>query len=312
MTRVLHFSDVHIEHGFAGVPLRSFLNKRALGLANLRLRRGPLFAQAIAKVGALSRFMADEGVDLCVCTGDYTALGTDPELSLAREVIEPLTKAPRGFVTVPGNHDVYLPDALEDARFARHFGDLLGTDLPELSVDGVWPQVRLIGDDLAVIAINSSRPNPELTRSSGRVPEAQLDALGAILEHPRVAGRFVIVATHYALRRADGLPDRPTHGLENDGALIGVLARVERGVYLHGHIHRRYHQRVPGLLMDVCGAGSATQAGREGLWVIDVEGRSAIATPGTYRDGRYVLEPEAVVRLGSSRDELGCRKLAPV
>jgi 3',5'-cyclic AMP phosphodiesterase CpdA len=256
--------------------------------------------------------MVDEGVDLCVCTGDYTALGTDPELSLAREAIEPLTKAPRGFVTVPGNHDVYLPDALEDRRFERHFGDLLGTDLPELAVDGTWPQVRLVDDDLAIIAVNSSRPNPELTRSSGRVPEAQLDALGTILEHPRVAGRFAIVATHYALRRADGQPDRPTHGLENDAALIGALARVERGVFLHGHIHRRYHQRVPGLRMDVCGAGSATQAGREGFWVIDVEGRSAIATPGTFRDGRYVLEPEAAVRLGSPRDPLGYQKLAPV
>jgi 3',5'-cyclic AMP phosphodiesterase CpdA len=295
MIRILHFSDVHIERGFPGVPLRAFFNKRALGLANLRLHRAPYFADAVAKMAALARFMEAERVDVCVCTGDYTALGTEPELRLAREAVEPLTRAPRGFVTVPGNHDVYLPDS----RFTRHFGDLLGTDLPELSVDGVWPQARLFGDGLAIVAVNSARPNPELTRSSGRVPDAQLEALGAILDHPRLEGRFVVVATHYALRRQDGQLDRPSHGLDNHEALVGVLRRVERGVYLHGHVHRRYHLRVPGLRMDVCGAGSATQAGSEGLWILDVDGPSAVATPGTYRDGRYVLEPSAAVRLGA-------------
>ncbi|MBC7171849.1 MAG: metallophosphoesterase, partial [Polyangiaceae bacterium] len=165
MTRILHFSDVHVERGFSGVPISAFLNKRAIGFANLRLRRGPHFMEAIVKMNALALFMEEERVDVCVCTGDHTALGTHPELRLAREVIDPLTKAPLGMVTVPGNHDVYLPDAT-DGRFEKHFGDLLGTDLPELASDGVWPQVRLISDDLAIIAINTARPNPEVMRSS--------------------------------------------------------------------------------------------------------------------------------------------------
>ncbi len=298
MTRILHFSDVHVERGFPGVPLSAFFNKRAIGYANLRLRRGPHFMDAIVKVNALALFMEEERVDLCVCTGDHTALGTVPELKLAREVIDPLTKAPLGFVTVPGNHDLYLPDAA-DGRFAAHFGDLLRTDLPDLAVDGLWPQVRLFGDDLAIVAIESARPNPEVMKSSGRVPDAQLEALRRIARDPRIAGRFVVVATHYALCRPDGSPDRAGHGIDNCDAVVATLRAFDRGVYLHGHIHWRYHVRLPGLPMDVCCAGSATHAGREGFWVIDVDGGRAVATPGGYREGRYVLEPEGAVRLGA-------------
>ena len=95
-------------------------------------------------------------------TGDYTSLGTEPELVYARQTIEGLTKAPLGFLTVPGNHDLYLNEE-DQSGFDKYFGDVLGTDLPELSVDGVWPQVRLVGDSLAVVGINSARPNPQIT-----------------------------------------------------------------------------------------------------------------------------------------------------
>jgi 3',5'-cyclic AMP phosphodiesterase CpdA len=299
VTRILHFSDVHVERGFSKVPLSAFFNKRAIGFANLRLRRGPHFMDAIVKMNALALFMEEEGVDLCVCTGDHTALGTDPELRLAREVIDPLTKAPLGFVTVPGNHDLYLPDAA-DGRFERHFGDLLGTDLPDLSVDGLWPQVRLVRDDLAIVAINSARPNPEVMKSSGFVPTAQLEALGKIIRDPRVAGRFIIVATHYALCRPDGSPDRPGHGIDNYDAVIEALRPIEKGAFLHGHIHWRFHARLAGLRIDLCGAGSATHKAREGFWVLDVEDGDAVATPGTFHEGRYFLEPHAAMKLGGT------------
>jgi hypothetical protein len=65
---------------------------------------------------------------------------------------------------------------------------------------------------------------------------------------------------------------------------------------LHGHIHRRYHLRTaegPVLF----GAGSATQAGREGIWVYEIDERGARAVPGAIRDGQYVLEPEHTVHL---------------
>jgi 3',5'-cyclic AMP phosphodiesterase CpdA len=294
MIRVLHFSDVHVDVPLAQMPARGMLGKRLLGAANLMLRRKRLFAQARAKLAALGRFAEWQAIDLVICTGDYTALGTLVELEAARRAIEPLTRRARGFVTVPGNHDLYVPDTVADARFERTFGDLLGTDWPEHAVDGAWPAVRLYDRELAVVSVNSARPNPQLLRSSGRIPDQQLVALRAVLADTRLVGRTVLVATHYAPRRKDGSPDRFSHGLENADELLEICARAPRAAILHGHIHWRYHLQPRGNL-HLFGAGSATHRGREGLWLFEVDAGRVRAVPGSFADGDYRLdEAEAI------------------
>jgi len=288
---VLHFSDVHVEAPLAGVPWMEILNKRLLGIANLRLRRGRHFQRVLEKLEALIRFSRRERVDLVLCTGDYTALGLEPELKAARVAIEPFTLAPLGYVTVPGNHDVYLVDPGHGRRFDRYFGDLLRTDLPELAIDGVWPMVRLVNEDIAVVAVDSARPNPQPWRSSGRIPDAQLEALERIVRDDRIARRFVFVMTHYALRLRDGSRDKPWHGLENADALLRICAPL-RGAIVHGHVHWRYDLRIPGIGPHVFGAGSATHEGREGIWLFEIEPaeRTFRALPGRWTEGGYVLD----------------------
>ncbi|MGB5695125.1 MAG: metallophosphoesterase [Polyangiales bacterium] len=297
MTRILHVSDVHLENGFPGVPVRSFINKRLVGLANLQFRRRKAFAAAARKVEALVAFSKEQRIDLVICTGDFTALGTEPEIAYAREVIEPLTHAPLGFFAVPGNHDLYLRDTVEAGWFDHHFGEFMRTELPEYAVDGVWPQVWFPTEDLAVVGINSARANPKPTYSSGRIPEGQLDALARILDDARLLDRFVIIATHYAPRLANGRPDRPAHGLENADDLLSISAAARRGVIVHGHIHWRYHVRVPETPLTLCCAGSTTHAGREGLWIFEVGEGRATATPGAWDQTRYILETDGAIDL---------------
>jgi len=294
MIRVLHFSDVHVDIPLCAMPLRDLLvPKRMLGAANLELRRRKHFKQAREKLAELARFADREQIDLAVCTGDYTALGTEPELIAARAAIDAVIKRPLGFVTVPGNHDIYAEHAAH-ARFERVFGELLKTDLPELAVDGPFPIVRLFGDDLAVVAINSVRPNPQPWRSSGRIPNAQLAALRAALADPRVASRLVLVMTHYAPCRADGTPDKKLHGLDNAEALLEVCANAPRAAILHGHVHGRYHVLGPAG-QKLFGAGSATQEHREGIWVFELDGDGSTATPGTWNGVSYALDRAASV-----------------
>jgi 3',5'-cyclic AMP phosphodiesterase CpdA len=295
MIRVLHLSDVHVDVPVAQLPRRELLNKRLLGAANLVLRRGPHFAEARDKLATLARFAEREAVDLVVCTGDYTALGTAPELEAARAAIEPLTRRPRGFVTVPGNHDLYMPDTVADGRFYRFFGDLLGSDWPEYAVDGGFPAVRSYDAELAVVTVNSARPNPQPWRSSGRIPDAQLRALEAVLRDPRLAGRTVIVATHYAPRLRDGSRDRANHGLENADELLAICERFPRVALLHGHIHWRYHLHLRAGL-HLFGAGSATHAGREGIWLLEVERDRVRAVPGSFAAGDYQLDAREAVQ----------------
>lgn len=295
MIRVLHFSDVHVDVPLSAMPLRDLLvPKRILGAANLELRRRRHFKDARAKLAELARFSDREGVDLAICTGDFTALGTEPELIAAREAIDAVARRPLGFVTVPGNHDLYVHDSVREQRFERVFGKLLESDLPELAVDGPFPIVRFFGDDLVVVAVNSARPNPQLWRSSGRIPDAQLEALARVLDDPRVASRLLLLITHYAPRRADGTPDKRLHGLDNADALLELLAKVQRGALLHGHIHRCYHVLGPSG-QHLFGAGSTTQEHREGIWLYELDREGSLATPGTWNGTSYVLDREASV-----------------
>ncbi len=300
--RILHFSDIHLEApSWFEVPPSDWLGKRIVGGLNLWLRRRAHHRDAPAKLDALHRLIEEQRVDLLVCTGDYTALGTWPELRFARRRIAPLAaSAPMGLLTVPGNHDVYLTDARRDRRFERLFWRWLHTDLPAWRAgDGPFPAVRLLGKHLAIVAIDSSRPNPQPWKSSGRIPESQLRSLSALLTGP-LASRYVLLATHYAPRLPDGRPDAWRHGLENAEALLEACCIASgRLALLHGHIHHRFALRRPILPVDVFGAGSLTHAGREGLWLFqwdDAQQRGE-AIPGHWSDGRYTLEPNEALRL---------------
>lgn len=288
--RILHFSDVHVDVPASAVPMRDWLSKRLVGGLNHALRRRRHFAQAKTKLAALARFAEEERVDLALGTGDFTILGTEPELEAAASAVRPLASRPRGLIVLPGNHDLYLPDGVRDGRFGKHFDAWMGSDCPDLGPDEGWPRVRLF-EDCAVVCVASARPNPEPWRSSGRVPDAQLAGLRRILVDPRLNDRFVIVATHYAPRKESGQPDSPLHGLENADALLDALSAIQRGCLLHGHIHHRYRLDLPGVRPTILCAGSTTQEEREGLWVLDVESPARVtATPGRWAQDRYVLD----------------------
>jgi 3',5'-cyclic AMP phosphodiesterase CpdA len=290
--RVLHFTDVHLTVPFTEVTLSEWMGKRVLGGLNHRLRRARYFADVPHKLARLAEFVTEQGIELVLSTGDHTLLGTEAEYRAARGALEPFLQAPSGFVHVPGNHDLYLGDTLRERRFERYFGETLRSDCPEYQVDGPWPVVRLVGELVAVVAVNSARPNPEPWRSSGLVPPSELEVLGRVLGDPRVAERFVFVLTHFAPLRADGRPDSRSHGLVNGAELLRVCASLERGALLAGHIHHCYRVKVPGLKPRLYNAGSTTCAGREGLWLFDVSEREARATRGRWSGDRYVLDPD--------------------
>jgi 3',5'-cyclic AMP phosphodiesterase CpdA len=295
--RLLHFSDVHVQEPFSAMSASEFWSKRALAAGNLFVKRGKYFDHVLDKLVSLAQFAEEQRVDGCICTGDFTAVGSRAEHASSRRAIEPLTRVPLGLMVVPGNHDLYLPDTLADGRFEQHFGDLLKTDLPEYVTDGAYPFVRLLGEDLAVVGVNSSKPNPNPFSSAGHVPEPQLEALGRVLDDPRVRSRFIIVMTHYGILKQNGHPDAPRHGLDNAERLTSLCARP-RVMLVHGHIHGRYsHPAAEGRPWLFC-SGSTTHMGREGIWLYEWDGGTMRAIPGRYELGGYVLEPENAVQVG--------------
>jgi 3',5'-cyclic AMP phosphodiesterase CpdA len=287
--RVLHFSDIHISLGLRRVPPRDWPGKRIAGGINFLRGRGRRFEQALEKLARLVEFSERNDVDLVVCSGDFTAMGTKAEFAAAREAIQPFVDSRADFVCVPGNHDLYTRTVVRQRRFERTFEGLLETDLPGTDVDGPWPLVRLQGDAVAVIALNSAKPNPVPWRSSGRIPRGQLEALRAILERPEVEGRFVFVVTHYAPCLPDGGPDTDLHGLENVEDFLRACAGLERGAILCGHVHHTYRARIPGVGAEVFCAGSATMHELEGFWLFDLEDAGVSARRGRWTEHGYEI-----------------------
>jgi 3',5'-cyclic AMP phosphodiesterase CpdA len=296
--RLLHFSDPHFGLGVRRVPLRDWPGKRLAGGLNLLRGRGRRFLHAPSRVASLALFAERQGADAAVCTGDLSALGTEAELEAARDAVAPFFRARLGFVCIPGNHDLYTAAVLRERRFERRFAEGLATDLPELRADGPWPLVRLFGETTAVVAVNSARPNPIPWRSSGFVPPVQLEALRAATAHEAVRDRFVLIATHYAPRRADGTADTPLHGLRNADDLLATCAGVRRGAILCGHIHRAFRV-VPEIGPEIVCGGSATIEGHESAWWLEIGPASAEIRPVRWDGVDWTLgapEPIAALR----------------
>lgn len=294
--KILHISDIHIGIPIREVPVTSWLSKRALGGLNLLMGRGKHFADARRKVAALPALAEREQVDLVICTGDYTGLGLEREFVEARRAVAPLMKAGRGFITVPGNHDLYVREPVRKGWFEHHFKNTLTTDLPMYQGAEGWPRVRLFDEGLAVVTVNSSRPNT-FWRSSGKVPVAQLQALREALRDSEVRDHFVLVVTHYAPCLEEGVPDRPLHCLVNVDEFLEVVKEVRRGALLCGHVHRRFHAHPPGCELPVFCAGSTTKDEREGLWLFEFEQGRLRAIPGFWKDDGYQLDRDAVIEV---------------
>ncbi len=129
------------------------------------------------------------------------------------------------------------------------------------------------------------------------MPAAALHSLRRILLDDRLAGRFTFVITHYAARLEDDRPDKPSHRMVNADAFLEVVADLPRGVLLCGHVHRRFTTQIAGVRPPLFCAGSTTKAGHEGLWVFDVGGAEAVATPGRWDGSEYVLTSNVALRI---------------
>jgi 3',5'-cyclic AMP phosphodiesterase CpdA len=284
-TKILHFSDIHIGFSLKKLRPHKMLNKRAIGLMNLLRGRAKYFDDADIKVKALARFKKEYGIDIVINTGDYTALGLEHELEMARELVDEFMHPLHNYVTVPGNHDIYVLEADSHYRFSANFCNVLHSDMPQYCRKGHWPLVRLIGDNIAIIALNSSKPNPYPWRSDGHIPTIQLEALKDILQDNKIKDRFVFAITHYAPRLANGQPDKKLHGLDNSEEFLNICKDIKNGAVLFGHIHHTYRLKLDNLSSELFCAGSATMDGKEGAWMFEIDSDKNLTAKRLYWDG---------------------------
>lgn len=288
--RILHCSDVHVTCDYGSVPFLSLGWRRWIALLELTVGgRSRQYAHAEEVLGQIVRDFGRLAVDHFVLSGDLTAYAMEAEFTGAWEQLKEVAQDPRRCTIIPGNHDVYTPRAFRGRRFERFFGHLLVSDLPEYCKEGAFPMVRLLGEEAAVVGLRSARVPPAPGLSFGWVGRAQLQALEQLIADPRLAGRAVLVVVHHAPLRRSGKRDRLTHGLLDTSALLELLPGPRFAV-LHGHVHSRYHHPATSDRPHLFGAGSSTQAGNEGYWLVEVgQGRvlgGELKRPGVGKKGQ--------------------------
>lgn len=257
--RIAHLSDLHLVALAGAVPWR-LLNKRFTGYVNLKLNRGALHQRWAAE--AVATEIGAQRCDHVVVTGDVSNLSLEREFETVRDFLQRDLGLPADQVSlVPGNHDMYTRGAYRSRRFEEHLGDYTSSDLPGAALTpglGHYPYVRLRGP-VAIIGLSTAVPTLPLV-ASGRLGEVQRRGLQSLLAHREVRARTPVILQHHPVHPLRSPAQTWLKGLADAPQELEVLRTVQRGLLLHGHLHRRIRRQLPTShgLIEVIGATSAS------------------------------------------------------
>lgn len=194
MTRIAHLSDLHLD----GTP-----------------ERHRLFASALERA-------KQAHADHLVLTGDLTAEGKRSEFL---ELAQALASWPSHAVTlVPGNHDLSSDIPWREALATTPLGRFAHTSRATGCADK---------GDVLICSLDTQFPSRALLfRALGRVDEAQLGRLAAILQSER---RPVVIAMHHG---PQSHPFQFFEGLTNRRSVLSLLKAHPNASVLCGHDHR--------------------------------------------------------------------------
>lgn len=262
--KLLHFSDVHVQlPDWRTRSLSSLGPLRALATVELWKGRGKRYDGAPERIRQIVREATTLRADQVLLTGDLTQLGHAEEFALARAALGALAGDAARFITLPGNHDRYPIGGRASTLFEQAFPEQRASDL-----DGPL-RVRLLGDEAALIIIDSAQPVSWPVVSGGAISEASLRALAEVLRSPALDRRCKLVAVHHAPTRRGRSRDWPRSDLRGATSLMRIAADGGVEAILCGHIHDRFHDLPrPGRPHIVC-AGSSTDLENPGFWELE-------------------------------------------
>lgn len=257
--KLAHFSDIHVTH----FPLseRFALKRLAAVVSYSLLGRGEHFRGSDERIAKLLADVDAQQVDHALCTGDVTGVSTGAEFAKVAALFGSRLEQPAKFTVIPGNHDRYVPGV--EGLFERHFG--------KLSEGARFPFVKHVGD-LTIVAIDVARPT-SLVDSSGLCGVKQRHELLGILTDASLKHRFVVLAMHYGLLRAEGQRDARNHGLRDDLEVMELIDRddVSLDLVLHGHMHRPYVVKTKRRTIINAGSGTDLHVKGFGYNVYDID-----------------------------------------
>lgn len=248
MFRIAHISDLHIPP-LPPVRLRQLAGKRLLGLFSWHHKWKSEHRQTV--LDALLAHLQEIQPDHICVTGDITFTTLPAEVDTAADWFARLGD-PQRISLIPGNHDAYVPGALDYAlaKWSRWMQDDEGqTGFPYLHRRG---PVDIVGLSSAVVTLPAV--------SLGRIGQSQLDKTEALLSRIKADQRPCLLMLHHPPQ--DGAASS-RRALSDRKALQQILARLPVDLVLHGHLH--YPTRAsldgPSGPIPVLGAASASAIG---------------------------------------------------
>ena len=220
-TLLAHLSDPHLPY-LAKPRLRELLGKRALGHLNWSRNRHMFHKRDV--LDALVRDIHGKHPAHIALTGDLVNLALPAEFAPARAWLEGVGSATDVSV-VPGNHDAYVRATKH--RFTDMFGDYMRGDN---AAAPAFPYMRQRGL-LQLIGLSSSLPTAPFM-ATGKLGQAQLQALDKLLAAPMDEPRFRVLMIHHPLTSRSSYKR-----LIDSEALQAILRRHCVDLILHGHDH---------------------------------------------------------------------------
>lgn len=226
MFRLAHLSDVHLGP-LPDIEYHQLVSKRVLGYVNWQRNRSRFLHDSVIEA-IVTDMKATEPNHVAV-TGDLVNLALDREIELARLWLETLGD-PSDVSVVPGNHDAYVPGALD--RICRAWGLWMGNDVEGPVDRHSFPYLRMRGN-IALIGVTSARATAPFM-ANGFFRSGQAHRLAAILDATSRQSLFRIVMIHHPPVRDAVSQAKRLFGIDN---FQRVVRRYGAELVLHGHSH---------------------------------------------------------------------------
>jgi 3',5'-cyclic AMP phosphodiesterase CpdA len=248
MFRLAHISDVHLGP-LPDVDYRELASKRITGYVNWQRNRRRHMRDSILDATGGDMKAADP--DHIAVTGDLVNLALDREIEMARLWLEMLG-SPHDVSIIPGNHDAYVPGALDKACRAWSAWMVGDAQKPMRDFRHHFPYMR-VRDDIALIGASSARASAPFM-ATGYFRAAQAARLGALLERAGKKGLFRIVMIHHPPVRGSAAAHKRLFGIS---LFQRTVRRHGAELVLHGHTHEPTLYRIAGHGEDIPVVGVA-------------------------------------------------------
>ena len=236
MFRLAHISDIHLSP-LPRVRYRELASKRITGYINwLRNRKGAMHGTVL---DTLIADMMAQTPDHIAVTGDLVNLALNLEIDIAHDWLTGLGN-PNDVSVIPGNHDAYVPGALDKA--CRKWEPWMrGDDIDNHGNRPQFPYMRARGP-VAIIGVSSARATAPFMASGDFMP-AQAKRLARMLDEAGQRGLFRVVMIHHPPIRGATPTHKRLYGIRR---FQKIIRKHGAELVLHGHTHLATQYEIDG------------------------------------------------------------------